>query len=250
MITRKEYDTVMRSECQAELSSFSSNQADDIWANETSNVWDSFERCDNGVFIVQCTEGSSGYERRQIIEKVDGCEVLNIIYNKKDRTSFYVYGRKESLEDLQGNDGIKVQPLLPMMKIRAGLVEMAKKICSEPNNKVKLSVECVKDMPASTLHDDLLVNLSSFSGGEHNHVLDQAFPASGRGIIATKNDLSLLLTRRNFSVECSSQSRVFFCWTDSRFPIEYLLCLVATLSSLKCVLSIEIQSPIQFFNHL
>lgn len=141
-LTRAEYLSIQSSECDYELSNLPGDiDPDHAWHAATNRAWDAMRRTSQEDerqqqrqhFIICCSCEKSGYERRRIInDRIGGLDELPM-YNGAHTTCFLLRTTYQevldSLESLLSADSdIRIQPLLPMMKIRKGTLNQISSI--------------------------------------------------------------------------------------------------------------------------
>ena len=237
-ISIKEYLTIQTSHCEDELSKL--ENASIFWESATANLWGKFsdtKRATKCIFIAWCTIGKSGFERRQYIEQLLGQESkalsMQPLSNQAVASCFTLYLKGSSAKDMLGQNGIRWQPILPMMKVRKGALQRLEN-CE--GKSISLTINSVSE------GSSVKSQMESFLGLNKDEILknmQDTFPHTAAPI---SNDL--VDSFHSMLNSCQTQGMSVHV-PDVSFTL--MIALIANFSVLEEVISIDVTSPIQLF---
>lgn len=235
-ISIKEYLSIQTSHCEEELSKLTN--ASEIWKQSSTNAWSRISEAKPSakfLLIAWCIVGKSGFERRQLVEQLIGKESaalsMQTIYNQASVSCFSLFVEGSSIKDIKNNDGICWQPILPMMKVRKGSIQRLQDCDSKGLN---LAISCVKGVTSLESQIQRLHLLGTNQILQNTH---DAFPHSATLINSVNGFYTILGS-------CQTQGDHLIV---PALSFSMAIALIGNLSASNDVLSIEVQSPIQFF---
>eukprot|EP00814_Leptocylindrus_danicus_P004808 CAMPEP_0116033636 /NCGR_PEP_ID=MMETSP0321-20121206/19120_1 /TAXON_ID=163516 /ORGANISM="Leptocylindrus danicus var. danicus, Strain B650" /LENGTH=260 /DNA_ID=CAMNT_0003509775 /DNA_START=23 /DNA_END=805 /DNA_ORIENTATION=+ len=251
-LSHTEFLSILTSDCAFELT----ENAESTWNAATTKAWEKIRSSPSTSlhqFIVSVSTGSSGYDRRQsLLSMASGAGEGSFalaeypISNSRDKTYFLLASTADTIQTISTSssaDGMKIQPYLPMMKIRVGTLDQ---IRSSFGRNGFCVIASFGPSTAGAERDDAFVEgikqrLRQLTSSEINAYLKESFPKTSSEVAAV--DMGSILACLSKAVLDGPDGTLSFLF-GSLASFDAAISFVASLALLTEVNSIEIQGEI------
>lgn len=255
-ITPTEYATIQFSSCFEELSSLP-NSGVELWDTLTQSAFAQISSSIDAHPFIACNYNTniSGFKRKMEIENIldDATFSEFPLYNGDDKTCYLVQASGQTISEAITTDEVKIQPLLPMMKLGDGILKTCRELFGDGNSGVPARI--VAMLGPGVASDKEHANsvgrsiLERINGAVMGVALRETFPSSGNGVLTGLNGEKL---EKGFfdSIMISSSRRgdqiTFEIGGQSRVSHAKMLAFLAGVASQPEVTMVDVAKPMQF----